>query len=359
MKKFSKGKWSIVLFIMLLFWVAACSNEETGSSNGSEKGGSDSEDKIVLGLAAIDLSNPFFVQMKEAGDQAAKDYGVVTEWQSADGSVEKQVSIIENYIQQKVDVILIDPLDKNAVKPVIEEAKEAGIKVITMGNKVEGDWNYNTLYPDYENMAMVARVIGTALDGEGQVALLSGAKGNFVSDTREAGFMETMEKEFPNIEVVGNQPTNFDPAEAQRITDTWLNNYPELDAIAFISDPLGLAAITAAEAKGKKLIYGGYDGDPTMEPYLTNGSMLVDTLTGAFRVGYWNVAAAARLAKGVEFPQDLFMPTYFVTTDKTAEMLANKGLKLDYITPEEAKNIVTGYSEELGPDVPDERISGE
>src|SRR3954470_12065521 len=51
----------------------------------------------VLGVAAIDLQNSFFVRMKEAGDVAAKDYGVTTIWQSAEASLEKEVAIIENY----------------------------------------------------------------------------------------------------------------------------------------------------------------------------------------------------------------------------------------------------------------------
>ncbi|RUX57189.1 LacI family transcriptional regulator, partial [Mesorhizobium sp. M7A.F.Ca.US.014.04.1.1] len=74
----------------------------------------------VLGLAAIDLQNSFFVRMKEAGDVAAADYGVKSTWQSAEGSLEKQVSIIENFINQGVSAILIDPIDKNAVIPVIQ-----------------------------------------------------------------------------------------------------------------------------------------------------------------------------------------------------------------------------------------------
>ena len=88
------------------------------------------------------------------------------------------------------------------------------------------------------------------------------------------------------------------------------------------------------------------------------GEKLVDVLTGAERVGYWNVAAAARIAKGAEMPIDLFMPTYFVMSDDTAAMLKEKGLEVDYITPEEAVQVGQDYSNELGPDQPDERISG-
>ncbi|RUU80907.1 LacI family transcriptional regulator, partial [Mesorhizobium sp. M7A.T.Ca.TU.009.01.3.1] len=264
----------------------------------------------VLGLAAIDLQNSFFVRMKEAGDVAAADYGVKSTWQSAEGSLEKQVSIIENFINQGVSAILIDPIDKNAVIPVIQKATAAGIPVITMGNKVEAGSNYSTLYPDYDNMSMVARALGKSLGGKGEVALLVGSRGNFVSDTREKGFVETLKKEFPDIKVVGIEPTGWDAAKATNAAQTWLTTYPDLKAIGCISDSLCLAADSVASSMGTQLLYGGYDGDAEMKPLIDDGKMVMDVLTGAYRVGYWNIAVAARLANGEKLPQDLYMPTY-------------------------------------------------
>lgn len=310
----------------------------------------------VLGLAAIDLQNSFFVRMKEAGDVAASDYDVKTTWQSAEGSLEKQVGIIENFINQGVSAILIDPLDKNAVIPAIQKATAAGVPVITMGNKVEAGDNYSTLYPDYENMAMVARAVGTTLGGERKIALLVGSRGNFVSDTREKGFVETMEKEFPNIEIVGVEPTNWDAAKATNAAQTWLTTYPDLKAIGCISDSLCLAADSVASAMGTDLIYGGYDGDAEMKELIDSGKMVMDVLTGAYRVGYWNIAVAARLANGEELPKDLYMPTYFVTSDETAEKLKAAGLEFDYINTEKQAVEAKNYTEQLGPKVPAEQM---
>lgn len=365
---FNKKNIIMMVFVLCtILLVAACSggssdsntsnNDTESNDNNPEELATDGSQK-TLGIVAIDLTNPFFIQMKEAGDQAAKDYGVKTIWQSADGSVEKQISLIENFIQQGVDAILIDPSDKNAIIPVIEKAEEAGIEIITMGNKVEGDWNYNTLYPDYDNMAMLAKVFGTALDGKGQIAYLSLSKGNYVSDEREAGFIETIEKEFPNIEIVGNQPTEFDTAEAQKITETWLNNYPDLDGIAFAHDPLGIAAMSAAETMGRDgLIFGGYDGEMEMETFINDGRMLLDSMTGSYRIGYWNIAVAARIVNGAEFSKDLAMPTHYITSDETAKMLADKGLEFDYITPKDAEGVFLDYVNEFGPEVSDEMMS--
>ncbi len=306
----------------------------------------------VLGVAAIDLQNSFYVRMKEAADVAAKDYGVKSTWQSAEGSLEKQVGIIENFVNQHVSAILIDPIDKNAVIPAIKKAEAAGIPVITMGNKVEAGENYSTLYPDYDNMAMVARAIGKSLDGKGEIGLLVGSRGNFVSDTREKGFVDTMKKEFPDIKIVGVEPTGWDAAKATNAAQTWLTTYPDLKGIACISDSLCLAADSVASSMGSNLIYGGYDGDAEMKDLIDSGKMVLDVLTGAYRVGYWNVAVAARLANGEKLPKDLYMPTYFVSSDATAEKLKAAGLTFDHINTDKEAIEAKNYTEQLGPKVP-------
>ena len=303
----------------------------------------------LIGVVAIDLQSSFFVRMKEAGDVAAKDYGVATSWQSAEGSLEKQVSLIENLISQHASAILVDPLDKNALIPVLKKAQAAGVNVITMGNKVEAGGNYSTLYPDAPDAAETARALARAVGGKGEIALLIGARGNYVSDTREKGFSDTLAKEFPNMKVVGVQPAGWDPSKAADVAQTWLSTYPDLKGIWCMSDTMCLGASSVAEATGKTLKIAGFDGDAEMTPLFANGSMVIDVLTGAYRVGYWNIAVAARLAKGEPLPKDLFMPTYFIMTDAGAAELAKAGLTLDHVTPEKAKTVATGYAQEFGP----------
>lgn len=303
----------------------------------------------VVGIVAIDLQSSFFVRMQEAGNVAAKDYGVTASWQSAEGSPEKQVSLIENLISQKASAILVDPLDKNALIPVLKKAQEAGIDVITMGNKVEAGGNYSTLYPDYGNMAEVARALAHSIGGKGEVALLIGARGNYVSDTREKGFTDTLAKEFPDVKVVGIQPAGWDPSKAADVAQTWLSTYPDLAGLSCISDTMCLGAYSVAETAGKSLKVAGYDGDAEMTPLFDSGAMSLDVLTGAYRVGYWNVAVAARLANGEELPKDLYMPTHFIATEQGAAALAAAGQKLETITPEKAKEISVDYSNEFGP----------
>ena len=328
----------------------ACGDDEGGGGGGSEP-------EFTLGVSMIDLSNPFFVSMREAGNIAAEEYNVEAIWQSADGSLEKQIGIVENFIAQDVDAILINAVDDKGIEPALKSAEKAGIPVIMMANDVKSKYPYETLYPDYDNMAMQARVLGTALDGEGKVALLIGTRGNSVSDMREAGFVDTMKAEFPNIEIAAIVPTDWDAAKGADVAQTLLNEHPDLDGISCVSDPPCLSAMNAAKAAGKDdITWVSYDGEFSMHPAIEDGSLKLDVLTGAGRVGYWNIALAARILRGAEYPKTIYLPTFFVTSDETAEELADKGLELDYITPEEAKTEATNFSEQMGPDQPDEAL---
>jgi ribose transport system substrate-binding protein len=311
----------------------------------------------IIGIVAIDLQSSFFVRMKEAGDAAAKDYGVTTSWQSAEGSLEKQVSLIENLISQKASAILVDPLDKNALIPVLKKAVAAGINVITMGNKVEADGNYSTLYPDGPDAVETARALAHSIGGKGEIGVLIGARGNYVSDSREKGFVDTITKEFPDVKIVGIQPAGWDPTKGANVAQTWVSTYPDLKGIWSMSDTQLLGAYSVAQGAGKTLKYAGFDGDAEMLPLFEDGSMVIDVLTGAYRVGYWNIAVAARLAKGETLPKDLYMPTYFVMSKATSGEVSKAGLKIETVTPEKAQELATDYSNEFGPSKPASAIN--
>lgn len=347
--------------------VAATAAALVVSSGCGGSGGGKSDDgsgKVVgdkngpsIGVAEINLSLPFFVQMRQASDKIAASYGVNVVWQSADGSLEKETSAVENFIAQHKKVIMIDPLDAKALAPVVNKATAAGIKVITMGNKVPANGNYNTLYPDHDNWVMNAKILGTKLHGKGTVLLLIGSVGNYVSDTRQQAFEQTMKEQFPDIKVI-TQPTNFDSSTAASVTSTVLTNTPDLAGIASISDGLTLPVLKVLQSRSKLgMPIVANDGDPAVYPYIDKGQVLTDVLTGSSRVGAWNTAVAARLAKGSTLPQDLFMPTYVVSSDDTAQELTSGGLDFEHITTEKAKQISSNFEEEFGASKPDDAMS--
>lgn len=312
------------------------------------------EKKPVLGAAMFDLNHPFYIQMMEAGEVAAEDYGVEVIWQSSDGSLEKEVAIVENFIEQGVDCILIDPIDNKGIIPVVNKATEAGIPVVTMGNFVDAKDNVNTLYPDYDNYATLTEMMAAYLGYEGKVVLLVGARGNWTSDQRQLAFEDTVAK-YPNIEVLAIQPSDYDPAKGMQVTENWMTSFREIDAFMCVSDGVTFAAIEAIKNAGRldEIKVFSYDGEPAASELIKDDTIVADVLTGAKRVGYWNVKVGALLAKGEKFEHKIYLPTHFVLKEETLKKIKENGFEepsnFSWVDPDEGIRLFDAYQEELGP----------
>lgn len=327
----------------------------TGCGNqAAVQNGEQPDKKPVLGVALFSLGHPFYIQMMEAGKVAAEDWGVEIIWQSVDGSLEKQLAIVENFIEQKVDCILIDPIDNKGIIPAVNKAAEAGIPVVTMGNFVDTPHNVNTLYPDYDNFATLTEMMAAQIGYEGKVVLLVGTRGNWTSDQRQLAFEDTVAK-YPNIEVLAIQPSDYDPAKGMQVTENWLTSFPEIDAFMCVSDGVTFAALEAIKNAGRleELKVYSYDGEPASSELIKNDEIVADVLTGAKRVGYWNIKVGAALAKGEQFEQKIYLPTHFIIKEDTLRQLKDNGFKepegASFVEPDEGIRLFDAYGEELGP----------
>ncbi len=340
-------KRTLALFVSVLLLLGAVSL--VFGSGGTEK----AKKEPVLGIAMINLDHPFFANMMAAAQLASQDYGVRTVWKSAEGSLEKQIAIIENFIQQKVDVILIDPIDKKAIAPVVVKVHEAGIPVVTMGNFVDTPYNVNTLYNDYADFKTLTTIMGYYMDKKANVVCLVGGPGNFVSDERQRGFEDGV-KQFPNIKVLSLQPSDWDAVKGMKVMENWLTAFPDIDAFLCVSDGVTLGALEPIRSSGRadKIKIFTYDGDIQSQQLIQKGEIVADLLTGSARVGYWNVAVGAMLARGVKVPQKVYLPTHFIMNPDTAQLLQDRGMdlsKIRWVKPEDGMKIFYRAGEELGP----------
>lgn len=282
-------------------------------------------DKPVIGIAMLDMTQEFFVNMIEGGDYAAEVYGVDLIWKSADSNLDNQIAIIENFIQQGVDCILMDPYDAVGLIPVCEEAAAAGIPVCSMGNFIDSDAVISNLYNDREDTKVIGELVGN-LVGSGDVAMLYGATGNFVSDERQAGWEEAME-EFPDINCEYYE-VGWDISATLKTAQDILASNPDIKAIHSFSDGNTAAVQQAVEQAGMqgKVIISSYDGNKDASEAVEKGDYLCTLLTGAKRVGYWNVQVGAKLAKGEEVDAKNYLESYFIMTEETQAKLEELGI---------------------------------
>lgn len=293
--------------------------------------------KAKIGIVMMNLTDTFQVNMIKGGDEAAEEYGVDIVWKSADANLDNEISIIENFIQQGVNCILMDPYDSESLIPVCEEAKDAGIQVISMGNFIDSEAVISNLYNDREDTKVIGELVANEIEGSGDVAMLYGATGNFVSDERQAGFAEAMDQ-FENIKCEYYE-TKWDSAAALKIVQDILAANPDIKAIHSFSDGYTACVEQAVKQAGLegKVIISSYDGDVEAQQKVADGTYLCTLLTGAKRVGYWNVMVAAQLCKGEQVAQKNYLESYLVVNDDTKENIEKNGIGyegMNIVSPE-------------------------
>jgi len=95
--------------------------------------------KYNIALVMKTLTNPFFVEMEKGARKAEKELGInlIVKTGAQETSVEQQITIIEELIKEKIDVILIAPADSVQLIPVLKKAQDAGIKIINLDNQLD------------------------------------------------------------------------------------------------------------------------------------------------------------------------------------------------------------------------------
>jgi ribose transport system substrate-binding protein len=308
--------------------------------------------KKTIGVVMINFTNPFYSSASEAMKEACDELGYEYIVKSADGSLETEISLVENYIQQGVDCILVDAIEKEGVIGVFEKAAASGIPVISLFNIVnEGGSNYNCPYDHYSGFKSVAYAVFEKLGGKGNVLLLSGQKGNYASDERERGFTEALAV-YPGITVLDTQPSDWDPAKGLSIVETWLTTYDNIDAILCVSDGITPSVVEAVDAAGKadSIIIAGNDGEVDVLELMQEGKVMADALLGSKRGGYLAVLYANKIINGEAVEKSAPVSTYLVADTDIQDLLKNSAVDTSWIkavTPKDAIATANNYREEF------------
>ncbi|SHE68665.1 monosaccharide ABC transporter substrate-binding protein, CUT2 family [Marinitoga hydrogenitolerans DSM 16785] len=230
---------------------------------------------IKIGLSLSTLNNPFFVELRNGALQEAVNQGVDIVVVDAQDKPYKQLNDIEDLVQQRVDLIIINPTDSDAIVAAVEEANNAGIPVITVDRAANG--GKVILHIASDNVAggaMAAKYIADLLNGKGNVVELVGIPGTSAARDRGLGF-ETELKKYPGLKLIAKQTANFNRAEGLSVMENLLQAYPEIDAVFAQNDEMALGAIEAIKSEGKlgKIVVVGFDAIPDAVNAVKNGEM--------------------------------------------------------------------------------------
>lgn len=245
----------IIILLTLVLLLAACSLEPPAYLQNSS--GGDTEGDFKVGFSISTLNNPFFVTLNEGAKEKADELDLALTIIDAQDNAAKQASDVEDLIQQGVDLIMINPVDSEAVASAVEAANNAGIPVITVDRNAEGGEVLSHIASDNAAGGELAAEYLVELVGEqAKVAELEGISGSSAARDRGAGFNKVATEQ---LDVVTQQTANFNRGEGLTVMENILQGHPDVKGVFAHNDEMALGALEAIKVSGEDIIVIGFD----------------------------------------------------------------------------------------------------
>lgn len=283
--------------------------------------------KPTIAIVMKTLNNPYFIDMQEGAQAAAKKLGVELIIQAAEREVdvEKQMQIVENLIQRKVSALCITPSGSKEIVPAILKANEAKIPVLIIDTRVDpkamaeaGATTVAFIGSDNRDGGRIAgEFIADQLGGKGSVAILEGIPGHETGDARLSGFHEAMEK-FKDIKIVASQTANWERDQGFNVFQNILQAHPGVQAVFACNDMMALGAVEAIAAARKHgtIIVLGFDAITDSRAAIMNGEMRASIAQHPEEMGRLAVEYAYQAMKGQRIPSEIPVRIELITKEQ-------------------------------------------
>ena len=292
---------SLLIIVICVSFIMGC---QRGEKSGSP----------TVALVMKTLNNPFFIDMENGAKKAADSLGINLVSQAAEREVdvEKQMQIIENLIQRRVDAICVAPSGSREIVPAICKANRAGIPVLAIDTRVdkptleEAGCQVATFIgsDNFEGGRIAGEFIVKKLNGRGKVALLEGIPGHETGDARLAGFHKAVDN-VPGLEIVASQTANWERDQGFNVFQNILQAHPEVQAVFACNDMMALGAVEAiaTAGKNKKILVMGFDATTDAREAIKVGTIVGSVAQNPYEMGRLAVINAIRLINKQTIPE--------------------------------------------------------
>lgn len=277
--------------------------------------------KLKFGVT-IEKFNDVFMRyaLDQLTDEAQKN-GIDVVTGDAKGDPNEQLKIVENFITQGVDAILIHVVDQTIAPTITKECLAANIPLVYFNRKPDdsalmADKVVAVASPEVVAGNLEAEFVAKKLHGRGNVAILMGTMGTAPQIGRTQGTKDTLAK-YPGIKVVREQTANFARPDGLSVTEDWLNSDVHIDAIICNNDEMALGAVLALEAKNmkSKVIVTGVDATSDALKFIADKRLDMTVFQNGAAQGRGAVQTAIKLIKHQMVPVFTAIPFEPVTLD--------------------------------------------
>ncbi|MGH3703583.1 MAG: ABC transporter substrate-binding protein [Agromyces sp.] len=276
----------------------------------SASGGTDGE-KPYIALVSKGFQHQFWQAVKSGAEQAAEEFDVEITFEGPDteADVDQQIQQLQTALDKSPAAIGFAALDSQAAGPLLQQAKDSNIPVIAFDSGVDSDIPLTTAATD--NLAAAgeaAKHMADAIGHEGKVALVVHDQTSVTGQERRDGFVDYMEENEPNIEIVDIQYGGGDQAKSADLAKAILAANPDLKGIYGSNEGSAIGVVQAVKELGldsTTLTVIGFDSGKAQMDAIREGLMAGAITQNPVGIGYETVKAAVEALDGKTLPKTI------------------------------------------------------
>lgn len=302
---------SLLLSMLMICSLAGCGIviDGEGGSTGSKASGASG----AIGLSISTQNNPFFVTLAEGAKKAAKQAGVPLTVVDASDDATKQVSDIEDLVSKNVSVLIVNPVDSDAVTGAVKAAIAKGVRVISVDRVVNGvDIDCQIASDNVAGAELATQYIVDTLGENVKTAELVGTSGASAAIDRSQGFHNIADKK---LKVVASQTADFDRTQGMTVMENMLQADSSIQAVFAGNDEMALGAVEAIFGAKKDVLVVGFDATDDAIEAIRQGRMGATIAQQPDLIGSTAVENAIRLTKGESIPKEIPVEVTLITKD--------------------------------------------
>jgi ABC-type sugar transport system substrate-binding protein len=236
-----------------------------------------------------------------------------------EGAGQQQIAQAVQFIDRKVDALVLMPVDAAATAEIVRLAQAADVPLVCVGDGPPEDWlsgRIAVVLPD-ERVAgrLQMRKLAQTLNGTGRIAILEGHPGHSRSHLRTLGVREVA-AQYPGLTIVRQATADWDRRTAAALVSAWLAAGAGIDAIVANNDAMALGAadaVAAAALPPGRILIAGVDATPDGLRAVQDRRMAVTVFTDAGLLGRRAVDDALKLVRGEPVQQYDWVPFELIT----------------------------------------------
>jgi ribose transport system substrate-binding protein len=313
----------IILFIVLsaLALLSCSKSGQQGASTGGKK-------KLTIAVIPKGTTHEFWKSIHAGANKAAQelaaqgtDVEVIWKGPLREDDREQQIQVVEGFISQNVNGIVLAPLDNRALVRPVEEAKSAGVPTVIIDSAL--DSNSITSFVATDNRQggqLAADRMGELLNGQGKILVLRYAEGSASTTDREEGFLGELKTKFPNIEIVSSdQYAGATRDTAKRASENLLNRYGDDVQGIFTPNESSTAGMLLALQdinKAGKVTFVGFDASDAFIEAMKKNQLHGIVVQNPMNMGYLGVKTMVESLQGKPVEKRIDTGVTMITPDK-------------------------------------------